>query len=51
MRNGRFYPSKCRAIGVLYIHPPKMLGPSPNFLKTQNKKIEGIRGLRGTIDC
>jgi hypothetical protein len=36
MRNGRFYPPKCRGkvqkMRVLYTHSPKMLGPSPNFL-------------------
>jgi hypothetical protein len=42
MRNGRFHPSKYRGkvqnMGVMYIHSPKMLGPSPNVLKKLSKK-------------
>jgi hypothetical protein len=55
MRNGRFHPSKYRGkvpkMGVLYAHPPKMLGSSSNFLKIQffikkSEKIEGKLGNR-----
>jgi hypothetical protein len=44
MKNGRFNTSKCRGkvqkMGVLYIHSPKMSGPSPNFLITSKKQVK-----------
>jgi hypothetical protein len=54
MQNGRFHPSKCRGkvqkMRVLYIHSPKMPGPSPNFLiipKKINLKTKKIRKKGG----
>jgi hypothetical protein len=42
MRNGRFHLSNCtnkvQKMGVLYTHPPKILGSSPNFLKIPKNK-------------
>jgi hypothetical protein len=54
MKNGRFHPSKCKGkvqkMEVLYIHSPKMPGPSPNFLvkpklKIKKTKFFGKRGI------
>jgi hypothetical protein len=54
-KHGRLNTSKYRGkfqkMGVLCIHSPKMLGPSPNFQKRKLKKIKKLQKKRRPAVC